>query len=47
MKVSNEIKAGIVVASAIAIAFLFFGKTASFRQETYDLKTYFGYAGDL
>jgi phospholipid/cholesterol/gamma-HCH transport system substrate-binding protein len=47
MKVPNEIKAGLVVLIAIAIGFLFFFKTASLTRETYELKTYFGYAGDL
>ncbi len=47
MKVSNEIKAGVVIVVAIAIGIIFFGKTAAFKQETYDLKTFFGYAGDL
>ncbi|MFH1837179.1 MAG: MlaD family protein [Candidatus Omnitrophota bacterium] len=47
MRVSNEFKAGIVVLTAILIGILFFGKTASFKKETYIIKTSFGYAGDL
>lgn len=47
MRLTNEIKAGIVVVAAIIIAIFFFGKTASFRHRTYDIKTYFTYAGDL
>ncbi|MBU1084391.1 MAG: MlaD family protein [Candidatus Omnitrophota bacterium] len=47
MRFSNEIKAGLVVAVAIAVAAVFLVKTASFKKETYDLKTFFEYAGDL
>ena len=50
MKMSNmskEIKVGLIVLMAILLALYFFGKTASFRHRTYDLKTYFVYAGDL
>ncbi|MBD3379868.1 MAG: MCE family protein [Candidatus Omnitrophica bacterium] len=47
MRMANEMKAGIVIIVAIAIAVLFFLKTADFDTTTYELKTYFGYAGDL
>ena len=47
MKMSNEIKAGVVILAGIAVGVYFFAKTASFKTETYDLKTYFTYAGDL
>jgi len=47
MRFSNEIKAGLVVVAALAIAVMFFAKTANFRSSTYDLRTYFRYAGDL
>lgn len=47
MKLSNEIKAGLVIVVAIAIGVMFFGKTAHFKKRTYDVKTYFTYAGDL
>ncbi|MFC1644336.1 MlaD family protein, partial [Candidatus Omnitrophota bacterium] len=47
MRFSNEIKAGLVVVVAIAIGVFFFAKTATFRAKTYDVKTYFRYAGDL
>ncbi len=47
MRFTNEIKAGVVVLVAIAIGIFFFGKTANFKAKTYDIKTYFVYAGDL
>ena len=47
MRVTNEIKAGIVIIIAVAVGIMFFAKTATFRQETYEIKTYFGYAGNL
>jgi phospholipid/cholesterol/gamma-HCH transport system substrate-binding protein len=47
MRMSNEIKAGLVVLMGILIGVFFFGKTATFKQSTYDLKTSFVYAGDL
>ncbi len=47
MRFTNEIKAGIVVLVAIAIGVFFFGKTANFKAKTYEIKTYFTYAGDL
>ncbi len=47
MRLSNEIKAGFVVVVAIAIGVFFFAKTATFMAQTYDLKTFFGYAGNL
>ncbi|MBD3296037.1 MAG: MCE family protein [Candidatus Omnitrophica bacterium] len=47
MKVPNEIKAGSVVLIAVAIGFIFFFKTMSLTRDTYEVKTYFGYAGDL
>ena len=47
MRFSNEIKAGLVVVIGIAIIFFFFGKTATHMTKTYDLKTFFGYAGNL
>jgi len=47
MKLTNEIKAGIVIVAAVLIAVLFFLKTANFHTGTYNLKTYFRYAGDL
>ncbi|KJJ84116.1 organic solvents resistance ABC transporter periplasmic protein [Candidatus Omnitrophus magneticus] len=48
MRIPNEIKAGIVVLSAMAIGAYFFIKTSSeFQEETYTIKTYFNYAGDL
>ena len=47
MRFTNEIKAGMVVLVAVAIGVFFFGKTANFKAKTYDIKTYFVYAGDL
>ena len=47
MRLSNEMKAGAVVVAALAIAVMFFAKTASFQTSKYDIKTYFTYAGDL
>ncbi|MEA3489977.1 MAG: MlaD family protein [Candidatus Omnitrophota bacterium] len=47
MRISNEIKAGLVVALAILIGFLFFVKTVTFRTGTYNIKTFFMYAGNL
>ena len=47
IRMSNEIKAGLVVLMGILIGVFFFAKTASFKQATYDLTTYFVYAGDL
>jgi len=47
MRLSNEIKAGLVVIVAVAIGVMFFAKTAAFKSKTYDIKTYFRYAGDL
>ena len=47
MRFSNEMKAGLVVVMAICVGVFFFAKTASFKKEMYDLKTYFTYAGDL
>ncbi len=47
MKFSNEIKAGLVIIAAVAVGFMFFGKTATLPAEKYLMKTYFIYAGDL
>lgn len=47
MRIANEIKAGFVIIIALAVAVLFFLKTANFRTESYEIKTYFNYAGNL
>lgn len=47
MRIPNEIKAGLVVLMAVGIGIFFFIKTASVKQETYEIKTSFTYAGDL
>ena len=47
MRISNEIKAGVLVLIGIAVGVAFFAQTASLKQETYDVKTSFLYAGNL
>jgi len=47
MKVSNEMKAGLVILAGILVAVFFLFKTTNFQSEPYELKTYFNYAGDL
>jgi len=47
MKLSNEVKVGLVVLIAILVAVMYFLKTANFQTGTYDIKTCFTYAGDL
>lgn len=47
MRISNEIKAGVLVLIGIAVGVAFFAKTGSMKQETYDIKTSFEYAGNL
>jgi phospholipid/cholesterol/gamma-HCH transport system substrate-binding protein len=46
-RVTNEIKAGILIMIAIAVCVFFFIRTSTFKTGTYDLKAYFGYAGGL
>ena len=47
MRISNEIKAGVVILMGVAIAMFFFSKTSKVPTETYEIKTTFKYAGDL
>jgi phospholipid/cholesterol/gamma-HCH transport system substrate-binding protein len=47
MRISNELKAGILVIIAVAVGVFFFFKTVSLKKETYELKTSFTYAGNL
>lgn len=47
MKFSKEIKAGIVVVIAVVGCVVFYAKTTNFRTGTYELKTFFTYAGNL
>ncbi|MDD3089091.1 MAG: MlaD family protein [Candidatus Omnitrophica bacterium] len=47
MRISNEIKAGVVVLLAVVIGIFFFYKTAGVKPSTYTVKTRFVYAGDL
>jgi len=47
MKFSKEIKAGIVVVVAVAGCVVFYAKTTNLRTRTYELKTFFTYAGNL
>jgi phospholipid/cholesterol/gamma-HCH transport system substrate-binding protein len=44
MKLTNELKTGIIVAVAIAVAVVFWVKTTDFSARNYKLKTYFTYA---
>jgi len=44
MKISNELKTGVVVAAAIAVAAVFYIKTTDFSGGVYRIKTYFNYA---
>ena len=44
MKMTNELKTGIVVAAAVVVAVIFWAKTTDFNARPYKLKTYFNYA---
>ncbi len=44
MKITNELKTGLVVVAAILVASIFWAKTASFSGKPYRLKTLFNYA---
>ena len=44
MKITNELKTGLVVVAAIAVAAVFWAKTANFSSKPYRLKTQFNYA---
>lgn len=44
MKISNELKVGLVVVTAVVVASIFWVKTASFSGKPYRLKTVFNYA---
>ena len=44
---TNEIKAGIVVVIAIIVCVMLFFRSSDIYTSTYDVKTYFRYAGDL
>jgi len=44
MKITNELKTGLVVVAAILVASIFWVKTASFSGKPYRLKTLFNYA---
>lgn len=44
MKITNELKTGLVVIAAIAVGVLFWAKTTDFSQAPYRIKTYFNYA---
>ena len=47
MRISNEIKSGLVIIAAILVGVYYFTKTANFQTQTYNIKTYFKYAGNL
>lgn len=44
MKITNELRTGLVVAAAVVVAAIFWFKTASFTGKPYRLKTQFNYA---
>ncbi|MBP7056242.1 MAG: MCE family protein [Candidatus Omnitrophica bacterium] len=44
MKISNEIKTGLVVVAAIVVGAVFYVKTTDFSAGAYKVKTYFNYA---
>jgi len=44
MRITNEFKTGLVVVAAIAVAMIFWVKTASFTGKPYRLRTQFNYA---
>jgi len=47
MKVTNELKTGIVVVAAIGLGVFFWLKTATFNATPYRLKTYFNFADGI
>lgn len=47
MRMSNEIKAGLVIVTALLMAVFLFAKTATFGHSTYEIKTAFRYGGNL
>lgn len=44
MKITNELKTGVVVAAAILVGIIFWVKTTDFSGKPYRIKTYFNYA---
>jgi ABC-type transport system involved in resistance to organic solvents, periplasmic component len=47
MKITNELKTGLIVVAAIAVAAIFWLKTTNFSDKPYRLKTQFNYAEGL
>jgi len=47
MKITNELKTGLIVVAAIAVASVFWLKTTNFSNKPYRLKTQFNYAEGL
>lgn len=47
MKISNELKVGIVVVAAIAVGALFWTRTATFNAKPYKVKTRFAFADGI
>ena len=47
MKISNELKTGLVVVAALLVASYFWIKTATFSSKPYRIKTYFSYADGI
>jgi len=47
MKISNELKTGIVVVAAVVVGIVFWAKTTDFNSNPYKVKTYFNYADGI
>ncbi len=47
MKISNELKTGLVVVAALAVGVVFLVKTTDFSAKPYRVKTYFNYADGI
>ncbi|HPS20058.1 MAG TPA: MlaD family protein [Candidatus Omnitrophota bacterium] len=47
MRLSNELKAGVVILVGIGLIAMFYVRTSKVETKTYQIKTTFGYAGDL
>lgn len=47
MKISNELKTGLVVVAALAVGVVFLVKTTDFSAKPYRIKTYFNYADGI
>src|SRR3989338_864845 len=47
MRISNELKTGLVVVAALAVSVVFLVKTTDFSAKPYRIKTYFNYADGI